>query len=232
MAASTGNHILRIRSLLVLLATGSHLFLPVAAECYWPDGSNAYNMQECYGPKGADGLCCAPGDLCLMNRLCRNEVDRSLYRGACNMPNWTQAMTCPRFCVNKEHKNNMTDIHIVDECYDAPGFFVCHAGIAGRNSCFDWNNPLFMLSGRSASFLVLEIGVPLRIPGCDEEYNAAGSPTLAADMPTCSNYDDPSPTSLEGDIGPSSTFATHFVPTLLSEPLIRRALQIPRGSSS
>lgn len=229
MTASASSHLLGIRTLLLLLAAVNHLFLLVAADCYWPDGSNAYDMQECYSSKGADGLCCAPGDSCLMNHLCRNEIDHSLYRGACNMQNWTQGMTCPHLCTSREYKNNMTGIQIVDECYDAPGFYVCHTGISSRNTCFDWNNPLFMLYGRPARFKILKMVVALTIAGCDEEYNKAGSPTLVTDMPTCSNYDgDPSPWT----IGLTSTFATRFVPTALSNPVITRALQVPRGSYS
>jgi hypothetical protein len=229
MTAFTSNRLLGIRTILLLLAMVNHLFSLVAADCYWPDGSTASDMQECYGANGADGLCCAPGDSCLMNHLCRNEIDRSLYRGACNLQNWTQGMTCPQFCTSREYKNNMTNIQIVDECFEAPGFYVCHTGVSPRNTCFDWNNPLFMLYGRSAGFAVWKMGVALTIPGCDEEYNTAGNPTPLTDIPSCSKHDGvPSPWT----IGPTSTFSTRFVPTALLNPVITRALQVPRGSYS
>lgn len=135
------------RLLLLCLATLIHFFPLVTADCYWPDGSNAYEMQECYSQEGADGLCCASGDLCLLNHLCqRTGVDRSLYRGACNMPNWTEAATCPDICVSEKDGDNMTDIQIVDNCFDKPSFFVC--GTGRGLACAAWDSPLFTLSGR------------------------------------------------------------------------------------
>lgn len=149
MTASAGNRLLRIRSLLFLLST-LNLVLPLAAaDCYWPDGSNAYDMQECYSQEGADGLCCAPGDLCLTNHLCRhNEVNGSLYRGACNMPNWTEAATCTHICMSAEHGDNMTDIQTVENCFDQPMFFVCGTGKDG--ACAAWHNPVFTMLRTSA----------------------------------------------------------------------------------
>lgn len=150
MTASADNCLFRISTLLLLLATFSHFFSLVAADCFWPDGSNAYDMQECYSQQGgADGLCCASGDLCLLNHLCqRIGADQFLYRGACNMPNWTEAATCPEVCVSEEHGNNMTDIQVVDNCFDEPNFFVCDTG--RQFACAAWNNPLFTLPGRSS----------------------------------------------------------------------------------
>lgn len=146
MMASADNHILRI--LLLLQATLYLLFSLVSADCYWPDGSNAYDMQECYGLCGADGLCCAPGDLCLVNHLCqRNGTDRALYRGACNTPNWTEAATCPRFCISEKDGNTMNGTQIVENCFDEPFFFVCDTGRA--NDCIAFNAPVFSMSGRS-----------------------------------------------------------------------------------
>lgn len=179
--------------LLLLLAMVSHLFSFVAADCYWPDGSNALDMQECYGPNGADGLCCAPGDSCLMNQLCRDSIDHSFYRGACNMQNWTQGMTCPQFCHSREDENNMAGIQIVDECSElSGGYFVCHKDVPGRNTCFDPFNTL------------------LRLDGCDEEYNIAGDRTPMAAMPTCSYWDhNPWPLTT----APTSTVMDSLVPT-------------------
>ncbi|POS71738.1 hypothetical protein DHEL01_v209870 [Diaporthe helianthi] len=186
MTASTSNHALSLHTLLLLLATVSHLFSLVTADCYWPDGSNAFDMQECYGSEGADGLCCAPGDSCLMNQLCRNEIDNSFYRGACNMQNWTEGMTCPKFCNSLEDENNVAGIQIVDECPElSDGYFVCHKGATGRNTCFDPFNTILKLDGGSAGFTLSKIGAALTIAGCNEEYNVAGNPTPLADMPSC-----------------------------------------------
>lgn len=154
MKTSAGNSILRMRILILLLAAVNRFFTLVAADCYWPDGSNAYDMQECYSQEVADGLCCAPGDLCLLNHLCQsNGEDRSLYRGACNMPNWTEAATCPEICVNERDGNNinLTDIQVVDNCMDEPNFFVCDTGL--ESACAAWNNPCFSMSGRSSGSL-------------------------------------------------------------------------------
>lgn len=151
MKASAGNRLIRMRVILLLLATLNHFFTLVAADCYWPDGSNAYDMQECYSQEGADGLCCAPGDLCLLNHLCQsNGLNHFLYRGACNMPNWTEAATCPEICVSERDGNNinLTDIQIVDNCLDEPNFFVCDTG--RESACAALNNPLFSMSGRSS----------------------------------------------------------------------------------
>lgn len=150
MTASTSKPLLRIRTLLFLQVSLNLLFSLVAADCYWADGSNAYNMQECYGQDGADGLCCMPGDSCLLNHLCQSKgSDTLLYRGACNMPNWTEAATCPQACTKKENGYNVTDIQIIDVCYDAPGFFACD--IDGGHGCFHWNNPVFLLPGRPST---------------------------------------------------------------------------------
>lgn len=151
MKGPAGNRLLRMRIFLLLLATLNDFFTLVAADCYWSDGSNAYDMQECYSQEGADGLCCAPGDLCLLNHLCQsNGLDHFLYRGACNMPNWTEAATCPEICVSERDGNNinLTDIQIVDNCFDEPNFFVCDTG--REPACAGWNNPLFSMSGRSS----------------------------------------------------------------------------------
>lgn len=149
MTASASHLFLHIRILLLLQATLYLLFSLVAADCYWPDGSNAYDMQECYGLCGADGLCCAPGDLCLVNHLCQSSgPDLALYRGACNMPNWTEAATCPKVCVSEKDGNNMTGIQIVENCYDEPFFFACDNTGLG-NACAAWHDPVFSMSGRS-----------------------------------------------------------------------------------
>lgn len=148
MKASAGNCLIRMHILLLSLAILSQFFPLVAGDCYWPDGSNAYDMQECYSKDGADGLCCAQGDLCLLNHLCQSGLDRSLYRGACNMPNWTEAATCPEICVSEKDGNNMTDIQTVYNCYNEPDFFVCDTGRGFI--CASWNNPIFTMSGRSS----------------------------------------------------------------------------------
>lgn len=149
MTALAGIHLLRMRTLLALLATSNHLFSLATADCYWPDGSNAYDMQECYSQEGADGLCCAPGDFCLVNHLCqRAGLDLSLYRGACTMPNWTEAATCTRVCMSAEHGDNMSDTQIVENCFDQPIFFVCGTGREG--ACAARSNPVFTMLRTSA----------------------------------------------------------------------------------
>lgn len=211
MTRPTSINVLGTHMLLLLLAMVSHLFSFVAADCYWPDGSNALDMQECYGPNGADGLCCAPGDSCLMNQLCRDSIDHSFYRGACNMQNWTQGMTCPQFCHSREDENNMAGIQIVDECSElSGGYFVCHKDVPGRNTCFDPFNTLLRLDGRSAGFTISQMGAALTFSGCDEEYNIAGDRTPMAAMPTCSYWDhNPWPLTT----APTSTVMDSLVPT-------------------
>ncbi|KAG6359083.1 hypothetical protein INS49_012603 [Diaporthe citri] len=204
MTASAGNHILQVRVLLLIQAILYLLFSLVAADCYWPDGSNAYDMQECYGLCGADGLCCAPGDLCLVNHLCqRNGPDHALYRGACNMPNWTEAATCPKVCVSEKDGNNVTGIQIVENCFDEPFFFACDTTGLG-NACVAWHDPVFSVSG------------------CAREYNTAGNPIPVTAMPSCSGGSDPLLTSSTTfDIGPASTFTDYAVPTGSPSSFIR-----------
>lgn len=222
MTTSASNCILHIRVLLLLQSTLYLLFSLVAADCYWPDGSNAYDMQECYGLCGADGLCCAPGDLCLVNHLCQSSgPDLALYRGACNMPNWTEAATCPKVCVSEKDGNNMTGIQIVENCYDEPFFFACdNTG---------WGMPVQPGTTRSSVCLVGRLDHATRdgsstddFTGCAVEYNTAGNPIPVTAMPSCSDDSDPSLTSSTTfDIGPASTFTDYSVPT---GSLIRGAL--------
>ncbi|KAI3397213.1 hypothetical protein diail_11092 [Diaporthe ilicicola] len=153
MAASgpTSNHLLQ--TCLLLLATIVQFWSLVGADCYWHDGSNAGDMQECYSADGADGLCCAPGDICLLNHLCQtielnDEFEYSLYRGACNMPNWTEAATCPEICVNPEQKDNIRDIQLVQECDETPDWFYCKVGGDEGSNCVE--TPVFTLSGMAA----------------------------------------------------------------------------------
>ncbi|KUI74278.1 hypothetical protein VM1G_11957 [Cytospora mali] len=142
----------------------------VAADCYWPDGSSAPDMHECYGTAGADGLCCAQGDLCLLNHLCQESgTTKSLYRGACNMPDWTQAATCPEICAKPNTGSNLTAAQPVGQCDGLPDQYFCNAGNTTQLDC--WRHPpssdVFTLSG------------------CPQEYNTAGGAMVLTALPTC-----------------------------------------------
>lgn len=133
---------------LIVLA---HFFSLVSADCYWPDGSNAYDMHECYGTAGADGLCCAQGDLCLLNHLCQEKgTTNSLYRGACNMKDWTQAATCPKFCAGPDTGSNLTAAQPVGQCWGLDDRYFCDTGNYYDSICPILSNSsdIFTLSGK------------------------------------------------------------------------------------
>lgn len=97
----------------------------VAGDCYWPDGSDAYDQHECYGTDGADGLCCAEGDLCLLNRLCQvNGTTASFYRGACSMPGDTNS-TCTTICTDSDSGSHLAGEQPVGQCSDSSSEFYC-----------------------------------------------------------------------------------------------------------
>lgn len=116
----------------------TYLLSLVAAECYWPDGSNAFDMHECYGTTGADGLCCAQGDLCLINTLCQKKgTTHTYYRGACNTPNWTEAETCTEFCTDAESGSNLTAAQPVGQCEATFDVYFCDTSHKHFMDCYD-----------------------------------------------------------------------------------------------
>lgn len=168
--------------LLPCLTALSLLSPPVSADCYWPDGSTAYDMHECYGTDGADGLCCAQGDLCLLNHLCQESSGTrttttttnssssggSLYRGACNTPDWTQGATCPDFCAGPAaggSNGNLTAAQPVGKCWGLRDQYFCDTGGRDGSSCPgppDNRSDVFSLSGKMS--LSLSLSSPSMIP--------------------------------------------------------------------
>lgn len=145
--ASNREHLLSLPVISAFFIMLAYLCSPVAADCFWPDGSDAYDMHECYSTAGADGLCCAEGDLCLLNHLCQAAGTTSaLYRGACNMPDWTQASTCPQVCDDPKTGSNSTAAQPVGECGTNDGEYFCSTG---DTDCSDYGpTDLFTLSGK------------------------------------------------------------------------------------
>ncbi|ROV87171.1 hypothetical protein VMCG_10657 [Cytospora schulzeri] len=183
----------------------------VSADCYWPDGSNAYDMHECYGTAGADGLCCAQGDLCLLNHLCQeNGTTDSLYRGACNVQDWTQATTCPEFCAEPDTGSDLAAAQPVGQCWGLADRYFCDTGNYFHSIC-----PL--LSNSSDIFT---------LTGCTQGYNTAGSAMVLTAIPSCTSSEDVPGVSPSGsapisfDLGPDPTlirsslgFSVSTVPT-------------------
>ncbi|ROW08153.1 hypothetical protein VPNG_06961 [Cytospora leucostoma] len=135
--ASNCKHLRPFFVLLPCFIVLTYLLSLVAAECYWPDGSNAYDMHECYGTTGADGLCCAQGDLCLLNTLCqKNGTTHTYYRGACNTQNWTQAATCPEFCNDAKSGSNLTAAQPVGQCEATDNVFFCDTSHKHFMDCY------------------------------------------------------------------------------------------------
>lgn len=126
-----------------------HLILPVASDCYWPDGSDAYDQHECYGINGADGLCCAEGDLCLLNHLCQvNGTIATFYRGACSIPEDTNS-TCATICTDSSSGSNLSGAQPVGQCAGSNNEFYCNTDTAAGSNCssFARSVQVYTLSG-------------------------------------------------------------------------------------
>lgn len=153
----------RISALLALLPL-LPLIPPVAADCYWPDGSAAYDQHECYGADGADGLCCAEGDLCLLNRLCqaRGPAPAALYRGACSLPGDTNS-TCATMCTDARGGSDLAGEQPVGRCSGAGDTFYCDTGgddddeAVGLRNCssFASDVQVYTLSGELSFFFLI-----------------------------------------------------------------------------
>lgn len=125
------------------------LILPVASDCYWPDGSEAYDQHECYGTEGADGLCCAEGDLCLLNHLCQvNGTTATFYRGACSMPGDTNS-TCATICTDSSSGGNLSGEQPVGQCSGSSNEFYCSTDKATGSNCTSFASSIqvYTLSG-------------------------------------------------------------------------------------
>lgn len=88
-----------------------------------------------------------------MNHLCQSPTYRTLYRGACNMPNWTEAETCPQICFDSEDEDNMSDIQLVEQCDVTTEEYYCKADEQIRGvdcSRSDLAVPVFTLPGRES----------------------------------------------------------------------------------
>lgn len=172
------------------------LILPVASDCYWPDGSEAYDQHECYGTEGADGLCCAEGDWCLLNHLCQvNGTTATFYRGACSLPGVTNS-TCATICTNSTSGSNLSGEQSVGQCLGSSNEFYCSTDKATGSNCtsFATSVQVYTLSGKSLSqYRRDELSTDTRgekkqkkTTGCVKEYNTAGSATVITVSPTCS----------------------------------------------
>lgn len=119
----------------------------VAADCYWLDGSNADDMHECYGTGGADGLCCAEGDLCLLNHLCQKTGTTDwFYRGACYVQDWTQAQTCPQVCDDPSVGEYLNAPHPVAQCDGPPyAMYFCNDSNSG-SECWRFSDDVYVFT--------------------------------------------------------------------------------------
>lgn len=85
-----------VQSLLLLASLAAHIN---AETCYLPDGSAIGGVRVC-DPSAPASACCAPGDECTTNGLCKagNDGDNNwLWRGGCTDKSW-ESDSCPKYC--------------------------------------------------------------------------------------------------------------------------------------
>ena len=77
-----------------------------ASQCYHPNGnpSTEVDTWQVCDPDAEHSACCAVGDECLTNGLCRNAASpankNDYWRDLCTDPTW-ESDACPKFCYNE-----------------------------------------------------------------------------------------------------------------------------------
>lgn len=85
-----------------LLSFATTALSNATSTCYFPDGVSSADYTPC-GDDTSFRACCAPGDECLTNGLCKAVGMRSstaFWRELCTDASW-QSAACPKYCYNE-----------------------------------------------------------------------------------------------------------------------------------
>ncbi|KAF2489012.1 hypothetical protein BU16DRAFT_600653 [Lophium mytilinum] len=91
-----------------------------SSACYFPDGSNTnaafVPCNQTAIEEGKHTSCCAPGDMCFTNGICKANNPNQLnwnWRDACTDPTWKDP-ACPNYCKG----TNPSGAHVIFQCQE------------------------------------------------------------------------------------------------------------------